>query len=302
MKIYKNITLFATTFVLAFALFPFSVFSAMVFVESTRSTVSVGDTFVVVVKINTEGVSLNTVEGDVAIQNSSGNVRVEEFSLANSSFSLWPRTPSLSVGGDTVAFVAGVPGGMSIEGATLFKIVVEAERPGLITINPQNISVFANDGKGTRVPVKTAPLIVNIESKKDGAPVNDDWSTLVSADVLPPEDFSIIFGQEASLFEGKKFVFFSAVDGQSGMDYYEVSENGSPAVRSGSTYVLKNQNDPVILSIVAYDKAGNKKTANYPEQTNSLPWASIIIVVLFVIVLVLYRRWRKYKVNTSREL
>lgn len=263
--------------------------ASTVYVESSKPTISVGDTAIVTVKVDAEGAVLNTVEGEVSIKSTQGGVlTVQEFSLANSSFGLWPRTPSLSKEGNLISFVSGVPGGFSIEGATLFKIIVEAKKEGTITITPQNMATYANDGKGTKVPVKLKPISIKIDPVKPGVPASNEWNDIIASDVTPPEDFIIVIGQDKTLFEGKKFAFFSALDNQSGISHYEVSEDGAPVVRSGSTYVLKNQSDSVKLTVTAYDKSNNKKAAQYPISGSwfaSVSWVSVIVVVLLVLVI-----------------
>lgn len=263
--------------------------ASTIFVESSKPSISVGDTAIITIKVNAEGAVLNTVEGEVLMKSiSGGSVTVQEFSLANSSFGLWPRTPSLSKEGNLVTFVAGVPGGFSIENATLFKIIVEAKKEGTITITPQNMVTYANDGKGTKVPVKQKPISIKINPSKQGVPATNEWNDIIASDVTPPEDFIIVIGQDKTLFEGKKFAFFSALDNQSGISHYEVSEDGAPVVRSGSTYVLKNQSDSVKLNVIAYDKANNKKSASYTSSKSllgNISWLMVALIVIIVLVI-----------------
>jgi hypothetical protein len=154
--------------------------------------------------------------------------------------------------------------------------------------------VYANDGKGTRIPVIMKNLVIKVGPKKVGLAPNDEWGSLVSKDNIAPENFIIVPGQDLSMFEGKKFVFFSAVDNQSGISYYEVSENGAPSVRSGSTYVLQDQNSSSRLKVTAFDKAGNKRTENYSSD-RPISWLSIFVVTILIIVLrMVYRKIRKF--------
>lgn len=280
---------------------PMGAKAATVYVESSRSTIAVGDTAIVAIKINADGAVLNTVDGEVAIKSTKGNVSVQEFSLANSAFGLWPRTPSLSQEGHLITFVGGVPGGFSIEGATMFKVVVEAKKEGVVTISPQNLSIFSNDGKGTKLPVTMKDLSITVTAKKQGVPAQNDWASVVSQDITPPEKFIIVLGQDKNLFEGKKFAFFSAVDNQSGIDHYDVSENGGAAVKSGSTYVLQNQGDNVKLNVVAYDKAGNKQIGSYEgaSNQNNVIWIVIAVLVILFIVLKFYKKSKRNKLNAS---
>ena len=301
-KKYTHIA-YATLLLIAFVGFlPTHASAAVVYLESSRDTISVGDTVIVTVKINAEGKTTNTVDGDVAIKSGGDSVNVKEFSLANSAFGLWPRTPSLSKDGQVISFVGGVPGGFNIEGATLFKIIFEAKKEGTVTIAPQNIIAFANDGQGTKLPVTLKNLVLTVTPKKEGTTPNDEWSALVASDTTPPEDFIVVLGQDPSLFNGKKFAYFSAVDNQTGVAYYDVSENGAPAVRTGSAYVLQDQKDDVKLVVNAYDKAGNKRTETYPSNKNRSLWGVnwfAVIVTLFVIIIlrIVYKKLRKSKKN-----
>jgi hypothetical protein len=303
MKKYINKIIFSLLIALfGLAIIPAAASAATVYVESSRNTISVGDTAIVTVKINADGAVLNTVEGDITLKSPTGNMTVNEFSLANSAFGLWPRTPSLSKDGHTISFVGGVPGGFSIEGATMFKFIVEATKEGIITITPQNISVFANDGKGTKLPVTFKDVSVTVGPKKSDVPAQNDWLSVVSGDTTKPSDFIVVAGQDPTLFDGKKFVFFSAVDNQSGIDHYDVSENGGPIVRSGSTYVLRDQTDAVKLSVIAYDKAGNTKSAVYPTA-DDIAWIPAgIIFALIVIVVAIFKMIKRNRKNAPRSL
>jgi len=296
---------FALAFVGFSAFFaPANASAATVFLESSRATVAVGDTVIISVKINADGTTINTVDGNVAFTSGGNDVTIREYSLANSAFGLWPRTPSLSKDGLSVSFVGGVPGGFNIEGATMFKIILQATKPGSVTIAPQNIIAYANDGNGTKLPVQLKNVVINITAKKAGTAVNDEWGSLVASDTIPPQDFIVVAGQDKTLFDGKKFVFFSAVDNETGIAYYDVSENGAPAVKTGSTYVLQNQAGDVKLVVTAYDKAGNKKTATYSSVTpstlsmylNGVSWSTVLIVVLVIVIgWLLYVNMKKSK-------
>jgi hypothetical protein len=302
----KNINLaYAIIIVALLGFVPFNKTSAAtVYLESSRNTISVGDTVIVNVKINAEGTTINTVDGDVAVKTGGNSVMVQEFSLANSAFGLWPRTPSLSKDGQVVSFVGGVPGGFNIEGASLFKVILQAKKEGTVTINPQNIVAFANDGKGTKLPVKTEGLSLTVKPKASGTVAEDEWAALVAKDITQPEDFIIVSGQDPSMFEGKKFAYFSAVDNQTGVAYYEVSENGAPVVRSGSVYVYQDQSGKAKLSVTAYDKAGNKKVEiGSANEGGGISWFTIIISLVVILVLrVVYMKLKKNKKNVSNSL
>jgi len=285
---------------------PSVVSASSVYLETSRNNVSVGDTFIVSVKIDAEDASINSVEGDIVFENNNNNLVVNDFTLSKSILSLWPRTPSLSTDGSTISFVGGVPGGFDLDKAILFNIIIEANKEGAVKISPNNLAVYINDGKGTRSLAEISGLTVNVLPKDDKvAPINE-WTGLVANDKISPEKFDIVIGREASLFEGRRFAFFTAVDNQSGISYYEVSEDGKLPIRSGSMYVLDNQDEKVTpdLVVTAYDKAGNKTISVY-KKTGTLifgfPLSFFIIILIIIIIWILFRKVKRNKKNVQQN-
>jgi hypothetical protein len=279
--------------------------AASIYFETSRDTVSVGDTFIVSAKIDAQGTSINTVDGSVVLGNNNGNVVVNDFSLAKSVFSAWPATPSLSTDGNTISFVGGVPGGFNFDKAIIFNFILEADKEGDITISPKDIAVFANDGKATRVPTDFKSLTIKVLPKNDNIASENDWLNLVTSDKTSPEPFTILIGKDPSLSNGKRFAFFTAVDNQSGISYYEVSEDGKPAVRSGSTYVLQNQNENSTpnLVVTAYDKAGNKTVAVYKKPVTTLFGISLNFIIAILVIIILFFVFKRIiKVKKMRRI
>jgi hypothetical protein len=279
--------------------------AANIYLETTKNTVSVGDIFIVSAKIDSNKTSINSVEGDFVLELNNENLVVNDFSLAKSILSLWPRTPSLSNDGKTISFVGGVPGGFDLDKAILFNIILEANKEGDIKISPKNIAVFANDGKGTRVQVEINDLEIKVLPKNGALAPNNEWSALVSSDKTNPENFDIVIGKDKTLFEGKRFAFFTAVDNQSGISYYEVSENDKPAIRSGSMYVLENQGEGDInLKVTAYDKAGNKTISVYKNPGFMIFGFSlnfILILLAIIIIWFIFKTIKRNKKNVQKE-
>jgi hypothetical protein len=255
-----------------------------------------GDTIVVDVKMNSEKQSINVVDGNIVLNNAT-NLVVREISLAGSSFSIWPKKPALSPDKKTISFVGGVPGGINSEDANIFKIILEAKNIGRTIIYPENVLAYINDGKATKSTVSTRRAEFDV-TNKDNLPANDEWSSAILADKTPPEDFVIDIGQDASMFDGKKFATFTVLDKETGIDYYTVSENGDEGEKSGNMYVLKNQKTDPYLKVVAYDKAGNKKESFYPQKAGSgvSNFNSIVIIfVLLVLIAIYFVRKSVYK-------
>lgn len=278
--------------------------AANVYFETTKSSIFAGDTFIVSVKVDSEKEEINSIDGNIVLESKNNNFVVNDFSLAQSIFTLWPRTPSLSEKDNTISFAGGVPGGFNDEKATLFNIVIETSKEGVINISPKDIAVYANDGKGTRVQTTVQDLTIEVFPKNEGiAPINE-WNDVVIGDKTNPEKFTIEIGRESSLFDGKRFAFFTAIDEQSGISYYEVSENGNPPIRSGSMYVLQNQDEKITpqLSVTAYDKAGNKTVVNYEKSGFKVLGFSLnflILLALIIVVSLFFKRIRRNRKNVQ---
>lgn len=143
-------------------------------------------------------------------------------------------------------------------------------------------------------------------------PLGGYWSPKTSfrvmIDTTPPLDFT----PEITDIEGKKYLVFLAKDAASGIDYYQVQEKKETGMfgkilknadepsyeMAASPYLLKDQALQSAISVVAVDKAGNKKAAIIPPQKpakdfeNYLFWSIIILAIIIYLV----RRflWRKF--------
>lgn len=289
---YKSIFVIFTGIVIT----PFFCSATIIYLSPVQKSVNEGDTFVVDVKVNSKKESINVVDGSVVLDNNS-SLEVREISLAGSSFSVWPKEPVLSSDKKTISFVGGVPGGMNSDNAIIFKIILEAKNIGKTTVSPENMLAYINDGKATKSKISTKNAEFDVV-KKGNSSVNNEWSNVMLSDKTAPDDFVIEIGQDASMFDGKKFATFIALDKETGIDYYAVSENGDEGEKSGNMYVLKNQNTEPNLKVVAYDKAGNIKESFYPQKTkikannfNSI----VIIFLIFVLIAVYFVRKNIYK-------
>ena len=264
--------------ILLLSLFAFRVSAATVFVEASRDQISVGDSVVVSIKISADGQVINTIDGSIGLDFVNAKASIKEFSLANSVFGMWPRTPSIDPNGKLINFVGGVPGGMSIENAIVFKFILSAEKEGTMTIRPKNVLVFLNDNKGTKTDTKIKDLTIKINPKKDPNSIND-WQNTIQHDKTAPEKFIIVLGQDKNIYDGKVFAYFSAVDNQSGIDHYDVIEDGNKAVRSGSVYVPVDGSNKLRLKVIAYDKAGNFAVSYYPESSRPIAWGWVLAII-----------------------
>ena len=133
---------------------------------------------------------------------------------------------------------------------------------------------------------------------------NNEWSEVVTKDKVPPENFVITFGQDASVYEGKKFISFETTDALSGMDYFEVKEGENSPVKTGSPYVLKDQSGKSKIQVIAYDKAGNSKISTWnPSVTtkNNLILILVsLVIIISAIIFVIKILLKKMKIKSSQ--
>lgn len=262
--------------------------AAYLYPEAQHIDIVAQDKFLVSLKLNTEGKVLNSLEGLVGVYSPNGPVYIRDVSLGGSDFSLWPGKPSVSFGKESssISFTGGVPGGLNKTDSLLFTISLTADNPGEVYIVPVSLTGYLNDGKGTPISVNANQLKLIIG--KADRPLRDEWQEVVTTDTEPPLPFTIALGQDTSVFDGKQFISFNTTDRQSGIDHYEVKEGERTPVRSGTTYILQNQDQLETITVFAYDKAGNMQTATFSASQNTALFGKILILVsVFIFLIVL---------------
>lgn len=269
-------------------------YAAELYSTTPTRQVYTGDTALVEVRINTEGEQLNAVEGVLHVEG--GVAKISDISLGGSVLTIWPRMPVAQVmpQGIDIFFTGGVPGGFTQSDALLFKIAVTPEKSGKVVIQPEQIVSYKNDGRGTKVLASMSSLTLTV-LQSEGTHTNS-WEQAVSSDVMPPAPFTITIGQSSSVYDNKRFISFNTTDAETGVDRYEVIEGSSPSIRAESPYVLRNQSTSEKISVIAFDKAGNKTVATWePERrvSYSTLYAGMalgILCILIVLICVVRRR------------
>lgn len=262
---------------------------------SSNSSIYANDTAIIGVYLNTEGEKINTIDGSIVLSDEyQGNFEIKELSLVNSAFTMWPRKPSLEEN-RTISFVGGVPGGVVGDKLLLFSIAVKINQEGKFTISPKALTSLLNDGLGTTLAITKNSSTINVGQARETP--KDVWKEIISNDNNAPEPFTIELIQDQNLYDGKKFLSFETTDKESGISHYEVTEGKNQPVRTGTHYILIDQNGKFDVIVAAYDKAGNFQTSTF-IQKSSFPWKLIVAVLLGVSVLyVVVRIIRKRNKN-----
>lgn len=275
---------------------PYNSFAASIKI-SAESSVFAGDTSILNVYLDTEGQVVNSIDGSLTLSDEqNGNFEVQEISLVNSVFTMWPRKPSLEVG-NTISFVGGSPEGLSGSRLLLYKVIVKINAPGEFSVVPNETKVYLHDGQGTLIQTNSPVSKIIVGEAKDD--VQNKWQEIVSKDNIAPAPFSINLFKDQSLYDGKKFILFETTDSESGISHYEVKEGDYPFVRSGTTYLLIEQDSNKDVVVIAYDKAGNFQTSTL-KQKAPINWFGVVVVILLIILIrKIIRRFRRKRNKTN---
>jgi hypothetical protein len=276
---------------------PASVFGATAYLDLNQSQVSVGDSILVNLRLDTEGESINAVDGLLLLVAGADKVAIKDYNLAGSALKQWPRTPSFDPIKKEISYVGGTPGGFQQKDALLFQVVLTALKPGRLTFKPGQMAIYLNDGKAKTVSVIARPLSLEIATGSDKT--EDAWAKLLSQDKTPPAAFDLNLVSDPTLFNGHYFITFNTLDLQSGISFYEVKEGSLPVRRSGSPYVLQNNNPQEPIMVIAHDKAGNLRTATLNSSNNfsTLLPKVLITLLLILIIMLFYNRRARWKIK-----
>jgi hypothetical protein len=268
---------------------PANVFALGLNFDASISKISVGDTTLVKVYINTEGKEINALEGAIQIN---GPATISSINTGGSIFSLWPETPQLN-GTQEISFTGGTGGGVYGNNLRIFNFSITPTNEGNITLTPVSLTGYLDDGTGTKLTGNNNSFTIQVVKQIENSNTNNS----VPEDKTPPDPFTVDLGRDASLFDGKYFISFYATDDGSGVNKYEVKEGNSDFVVSGNTYVLKDQTLRSKIYVKAIDNAGNERVEVLNATVHTpLIW-KILEIILFVFVVIVivffYKVWKK---------
>ncbi len=281
MKKYFNITIVGSMLFL-FLFIPHA-YASILEVHGT-GTVYEGVPFTVQVLLNTEGKSINTVQGQ--LEYDARILRVERVATGNSLVSMWVEKPENTTPG-TIHFSGIIPGGIIISDAPIFTVTFFALTVGDTKVNIKNPVLLLNNGEGDMDTSENKTTIITIHSKKDGI------TDTVIADSVKPEKFTIERIRSEYAYDNKFFIVFNSTDKGSGISYYEVCEfSRINCVKSSSPVLLVNQTPLYRIIVRAYDMDGNVREASLT--------APVVIGIFFLVFClcgyVCYRYLRRHTV------
>jgi hypothetical protein len=140
--------------------------AASLWISSNKTSLNIGDTAVLWVRVNTQDVSINNAEA--TIQYPTDLVEVLSVSRSGSIFSLWIEEPAFSNSTGVVSFNGGVPTpGYTGSSGGVVSISVRAKKAGQANFSYSGAAVRANDGLGGNVLNSKSGVTLNIVQKED---------------------------------------------------------------------------------------------------------------------------------------
>lgn len=286
-------------------------FGAIISTQPQSLAVPQEKNYTVSVLLNSEGESLNAVQGSVTVNSALGDV--VSVTDSGSVITYWVNPPKWDAVTRTVSFSGTIPGGYSGSAGILFSIVLPEYKGSnlndALTFN--NITALHNDGLGSSAHVDAHNFSLGITSVPVEPEVLEQIYTNDSKkDNVPPEIFSPQLAQDDRVFDNKWFINFSTTDKQSGIDHYEIQETRSGSIdadkweTASSPYVLKDQELHSYIYVIAIDRQGNERVIKvFPR--NPLKWwqqyvgatVTIIVVIVFLGSIWYLRRRKQQKQN-----
>jgi len=321
-KIKKDVKIISRNFVFFFVLFSVLFFrivdAAELTLYSKIQEIGLNQQFKVDLFLNTEGESINALEGKILFSNEL--LELKEINDGGSIVSFWLDKPTTlnntninNARNDTnidmtrkdtndfthentlkerqdVVFSGIVPGGFSGEKGLILSLVFKTKKEGKTFIEILDSKVLLNDGLGTEAKLKTENLLISIN------PNISVSEYVIPVDKEPPEDFKPEIVSDPNIFDGKYSLIFETKDKGSGIDKYFIYENTRKRTRidtkdwmiAESPYLLKDQKLRSYIYVKAVDKAGNERIVylnpKYPLKWYE-KWENWIIIILIILLL-----------------
>lgn len=294
------------------AVVPSAVSAATLYIDPGVSEILRGESLTMAVRLDTDesaGECINTVDGVISY---SENIEPVDVSIGNSIFPMWVERPTINKENRTITFAGGIPNGYCgrVDGdPRLTNVLTEIifRSPGFVVGATQSDSnqakitflpettAYLNDGLGTKADLETLSAQITL-NPAGGSGENNLWRDKVSADKVPPEEFSItLLKQDHS---DVYFAVFNTTDKQTGIDRYQIMEEpltkfgsfqwgeaDAPWLEATSPQKLQDQSLNSTIRVKAIDKAGNVYIATLipDESLRTTSHEQIFTIVLVAV-------------------
>lgn len=246
--------------------------AAQLYLEPDVGRYGPTDTFVLNVRLDTEGECVNAAE--VELTYPKNVLRAVDFGRGGSILSLWVHAPELDTDAGVVRFAGGIPGGYcgrvpgdpslsNILGKVVFTVISAEARTADIAVTSAS-TVYLSDGLGTVLEPTVRGAKITIAPTSTGVP--NPWISEVEDDTIPPDPFLVEVQSTRGVYGGKYYIVFSTIDKQSGMDHFEIFERDAWKTIE-SPYQLRDQFRVDDIKVRAIDKAGNERLGDFEKDS-----------------------------------
>lgn len=253
-------------------------------VNSSRSSLNVGDQVKVDISFDTQGENVNAIQGQITFPNN-----LFSFQGVNdgaSPVTFWVEQPH-EVASGVVEFSGIMPGGFTGQASSVLSILLTPVSGGTGIVSVDNAEVLRNDGQGSSVPVAVSSSWAFIVGSAAGSSVTASEQPVR---FTIPESFTPSIARDPNIYNGQYFLVFSTTDKGSGINYYEVTEvpagtalSQNPSWTSAkSPYLLKDQTLSSDIYVRAINNAGSSITVKLPAEHHSagqIAWQIIVLVL-----------------------
>jgi len=296
-KIYFLVSLFAINLIIVRG-----VYAASVDLDFSKEVVGAGEQFYVDLMLDTEGESINTIEGNITFQND--NISFIRYEDGKSMVNLWVKKPSLDSDKNTLSFAGVMTNGFNgvidpfnpkykLPGQ-IIRLVFEGEKPGVSSFSTSIFNLNLNNGEGTSITAQPSNGIIKIGDFVNNQKYNDKQNS------LPTLDAYVI--RDPNVYNNKYVLIFKAFDKSTGIKYVEIKEgNKSWVVVKDSPYLLKDQSRRSTI----YVQAMNNQGASVVKTIEPIPYhffttfnifvVIFVIIILAIVVRIIYGKFKKHE-------
>lgn len=278
-------------------LIPWPVLGASINFNPASVSVPQAKPFTVTLLVDTEGKSINAIDGIILVPQELGNdITITD---SGSIITYWIQQPVWDAKTRSIKFSGAVPGGYQGSNGILLSVTLPAYNGSKLSngLTVTELHSYQNDGLGTPINISSKQFVIGGAQTDNDISITDQlYLNDKKQDSIPPETFSPQVARDANAFGNKWFVSFATTDKQSGIDHYEIQESQSGRIDSAnwktasSPYLLQDQELHSFIYITAVDRQGNERVIKvFPK--NSAPWwfrygwdTLIIGAIIFLII------------------
>lgn len=157
--------------------------AATLFFSPASKTLSVGDSYDVSIRVDSQGQGFNAVQAAVQYPKDILKINAIHSSGADSTFNFWLEEPVANEARGTVSFIGGTTNGVVGASIPILRISFTVVGGGSGTITASDAAIAASDGSGTNILSEIRAGGVTVLPKVTGAPTQ----TTPAPEAKPPE-------------------------------------------------------------------------------------------------------------------